>query len=419
MKKTKYLYLCTLITLLLSAQDTPNKWTLLPYAFSSESTGVSAGLGVIKQGLWQEQTTLVASLAGGLAQTAQVAQKEKNVHFSAAFIYFSKYLLPYTDRTFFSMMGLKSYFPEAKVYFDSSHHSTKESVSLSAGNMDFLHTNIKYILPLGSGKANPLPNYRFKDGLIISPTSTDRTPFITGRTTIGIKTFYEHDSYDSYPKVPLSQWNTQGLRAFLIHDNTDYVLNPSQGYHFELQYSKDFGTGSSTQSWDFLEFKYNHYLNVDTFSFTKQNVLAFSLWTGYSFSWDTEKSFLRGIAAHRPPPWEGARLGGFFKMRAYEQNRFSDKAALYATAEYRAILNYNPLKDNTLLPVPIEWFQVVAFIEAGRVHSAYNSTLLKNTKYDIGISLRALVAKLPIRFDVSYADEGIKAWLMINQPFDF
>jgi len=39
-------------------------------------------------------------------------------------------------------------------------------------------------------------------------------------------------------------------------------------------------------------------------------------------------------------------------------------------------------------------------------------------KYDVGISLRALAADLPIRLDVAYGDEGVRAWVMIKHPFD-
>jgi len=147
--------------------------------------------------------------------------------------------------------------------------------------------------------------------------------------------------------------------------------------------------------------------------------LALSVWTGYSFSWDNTKEIAPGIAKNRPPTWEGARLGGLNRMRGYENDRFSDKAVFYATAEYRTILNYNPLKENSLVPVAVDWFQVVGFVEVGRVHEQYNFDLISDMKYNIGISLRALVAQLPVRFDVAYGEEGTNMWLMINQPFDF
>jgi outer membrane protein assembly factor BamA len=106
-------------------------------------------------------------------------------------------------------------------------------------------------------------------------------------------------------------------------------------------------------------------------------------------------------------------------MRGYDNNRFSDKAAFYATAEYRAVLDWNPLKKNDYIPVAVDWFQVVGFVEVGRVHDQYDFDLLSDMKYDVGISLRAMVAQLPVRLDVAYSDEGTNMWVMVQQPFDF
>jgi len=117
--------------------------------------------------------------------------------------------------------------------------------------------------------------------------------------------------------------------------------------------------------------------------------------------------------------WEGARLGGFNRMRGYDMNRFSDKAVFYAAAEYRAIIDYNPFKDLSWMPAKVDWFQVVAFAEAGRVHDRYTMDLLNDMKYDVGISLRALVSELPLRLEVAHGEEGTYMWLMAQHPFDF
>ena len=395
-------------------------WIILPFAFSTDSTGTAGGIGVIKQGLLQPQTTLVASVFAGLPEPITSSPEKKEASFLGGFFYFSDYKLPFTNRLFFSIMGLKSYFPNTKYYFNGSNDSKESNVFNTSGDSNFVNTTFKYVLPIGEGLSNPSGLYTLHNGFCVGREGCGgNTPFTSGRTSIGIKTFYQYDSFKSTSSPIIPSWDTNGLRFFLTHDNTDFDLNPSRGYHFELEYSRDFGQGDSLQSWDFLEFKYNHYISLDTFSFTKQNVLAFSMWTGYSFSWDNDKQIVSGIDAHRPPTWEGARLGGFSKMRAYDNNRFSDKAAFYATAEYRAIIDYNPFKNNEYIPVAIDWFQVVAFVEAGRVHDKYNFDLLSDMKYDVGLSLRAFAAQLPIRLDVAYGSEGVNAWIMINQPFDF
>ena len=397
-------------------------WIVIPYIFTSDSTGFVGGAGIIKQGLLQPQTTLVASLAYGTEQDTMVNGQNDTANFSAGFISFTDYKLPFTNRLLFSFMGLKSYFPNAKHYLNGSNNSHKDNAFVTPGASDFLYTTFSYVLPMGEGLENPEGLYTLKNGFAMGREGYGGgTPFLTGRTEVGLKTFYEHDKFENNENiVPFTKWDTNGIRLFLRHDNTDFNLNPSRGYQFQVQYSKDFGEGDSLDSWDFLEFKYNQYFNLDTFSFTQQNVLALSMWTGYSFSWDNDEKFgTTNIDSHRPPPWEGARLGGFNRMRGYDNNRFSDKAVFYATAEYRAIVDWNPLRNNKYIPVAVDWFQVVAFAEIGRVNDKYNFDLLSDMKYDVGLSLRAMTAQLPVRLDIAYGDEGTNLWLMVYQPFDF
>jgi len=407
-----------------------NAWMFLPYVFSSDSTGFAAGISAIKEGLFQPQTTFAATVFTGLPQDVIINGEADEATFSGGFIAFTDYKLPYTERFFFSFIGLKSYFPKKHYYVDGSNNSNKNDAYITSGDSDFFATTFRYTLPIGEGIDNPSGLYQLENGFCVGRDDCGNgIPFITGRTSIGIKTFFQSENTDDtelwkdtiWWKGDASNptWNTNGLRFFLTHDNTDFRTNPSRGYHFQLQYSKDFGWGDSLQSWDFLEFKYNHYFDLDKFSFTQHNVLALSMWTGYSFSWDTENDISPGFPAHRPPMWEGARLGGYSRMRGYDQNRFSDKAVLYATAEYRAIVDYNPLKNNKYIPVEVEWFQVVPFVEVGRVNESYDLDLLDDMKYDVGISLRAMISELVVRFDVAQSEEGTYIWLMESHPFDF
>ena len=437
MQHKKYLLLAFLtITSLLNAKENDlnstqnNNWIFLPYAFSSDSTGFAGGISAMKTGLFQPQTTFIATAFTGLPQDVIINEQEDEATFSGGFISFTDYKLPYTDRLFLSFMGLKSYFPKNHYYIDGSHTSDENDVYISSGDSDFFTATLRYTLPIGEGIDNPSGIYELENGFCVGRDDCGNgTPFITGRTSIGLKAFYQTDNTENTEmwQDPIwwqngtskPTWNTNGLRLFLTHDNTDFDINPSRGYQFHLQYSKDFGWGDSLQSWDFLEFGYNHYINLDTFSFTQQNVLALSLWTGYSFSWDNNKEISSGFNAHRPPMWEGARLGGYKRMRGYNQDRFSDKAVMYGSAEYRAIIDYNPFKNSTWIPAKIDWFQVVAFAEIGRVNDQYNIDLLNDMKYDVGISLRTLVSELPIRFDVAYGEEGANMWLMVRHPFDF
>jgi len=396
---------------------------IIPFVFSTESTGFAGGAALIKQGLFQPQTTLITSLMYGATQDIITNGQPEEANFKGGFISFSNYKLPFTNRTFFSLIGLKSYFPSATSYLrNGSNTSNEDNALVSSGNSDFLNTTFRYVMPIGEGLDNPERLYTLQNGFAMNREGLGGgVPFETGFTSLGIRTFYQHETYENLTDSPLSEWNTQGLRIFLEHDNTDYDLNPSRGYNFLVQYSKDFGNADSLQGWDFMELKYSHYFNLDTFSFTQQNVLALNMWTAYSPSWENDVQIdgLGVIDANRPPPWEGARLGGYNRMRGYDNNRFSDKASFYATAEYRAVLDWNPFRNNEYIPVAVDWFQVVAFVEAGRVNDEYNFDLLTDMKYDAGISLRAMAAQIPVRVDIAYGDEGANFWVMVYQPFDF
>jgi len=440
MKSKRYTLLPLLFILLFSmkllhaSEDSNNTkseaWHFLPFVFSSDSTGFAAGASVMKDGLFQSQTSFIATVFSGLPKDVEINGEKDEATFSGGFIALSDYRLPFTDRLYFSFTGLKSSFPEKPYYIDGSHNSKKSDAFISSGDSDFFTTTFEYVLPIGEAAADPSRIFTLIDGFCVGREGCgDGVPFISGRTSIGIKTFWQTDKTDNtdlwedtiwwQDDGSKPSWNTNGLRFFLTHDNTDFETNPSRGYHFQFQYSKDFGWGDSLQSWDFLEFQYNHYIDLDTFSFTQQNVLAFSMWTGYSFSWDNYNDISPGFAAHRPPMWEGARLGGFNRMRGYDMDRFSDKAVFYATVEYRAIIEYNPLKDSDFLPVDVEWFQVVPFVEAGRVHDQYNHELLNDMKYDVGVSLRTMISDSILRLDVAHGEEGTYIWLMESHPFDF
>ncbi len=396
----------------------------VPYLFSTDSTGLSGGIGIIKQGFIQPQTTALATVFYGAKQNIVTNSNPDTANFSGGFAALVDYLIPGSDRLLFSAMGLKSYFPKARYYiYDRSNNSDEDAYVETSGDSDFIYATLKYVLPIGDGLENSEGHYVLNRGFAVGRKGYGGgIPFITGRTALGLSTFYEHNTFENYEENSphsskgIKTWNTNGLRFFLDHDNTDFDLNPSRGYQFKLQYSRDFGWGDATQSWDFLEFKYNHYITMPTLSFTQQNVLAMSFWTGYSFSWEHDTTPTEG---DRPPPWEGARLGGMFRMRAYDNNRFSDKAVVYGTAEYRAILDWNPFRKSEYIPVVVDWLQVVGFVEAGRVNDHYNTDLLQEMKYDAGISLRAMAAQVPVRFDIAFGDEGTNFWVMVFQPFDF
>ncbi len=428
MKKTSLIIALTSYILLAQENDNTidieksGEWIILPYAFVSDSTGVVGGVGTIAQGLLQDNTTLVSSIMYGSEEDVVTNGVDTKENFSGAFLSFSNLKIPYTDRLFFSFWGLNKSTPKGRYYKDGSMNSQEKNVLISSGEVNYLSTKLRYVLPIGDGLENPNGRFNLKDGFALGREGKGNGEvFTTGETTLGIESFYISQEYDNWRE--LQEWKSSGFRVFMEHDNTDFKVNPSRGYSFLLKYSNDSGSGDNLQSWDFLEFKYNKYFELDNFSFSKQDILAFSTWTGYSFSWDNDSEIMPYVASNRPPLDEGGRLGGMFKMRGYDSNRFSGKAVLYGTAEYRSTLKYNPfqsekfLKDNS--PIAIDWFQIVGFVEAGAVSDDYDANLISDMKFDVGLSLRVMAAELPVRFDVAYGDEGVNMWVMIKHPFDF
>jgi len=415
------------------------QWIALPYVFSSESTGLTTGVVGIWSGFFQPQMSIVATVFGG--EELEVHKFElgsditkQKARTQGGVLGISGYKPPFSKRIFITALGSYAYYPNQRIYLNGSHNSKqnlkpKETFSLSPlqtqGYNNWAKVDFRYVLPIGNSLGDEirevLPVIKLKRGIAVNRSNQGNgIPFMSGQTIAGSEFFYTKWSLDKFIKKP--NLATNGLRVYVEHDNTDYADNPSRGYNFKLQYSQDFGFGESTQSWNSIEANYSHYFELDNFSWTRQNVVAFTTWSAYSPSWQKGKKLnpnsSNGILdLHQPPMWEGARLGGWNRMRAYDSNRFSDKAAFYVATEYRIIPQLNPMRDQKWNPIAIDWFQAVLFAEAGRVHGSYNQTLLHDLKYDVGFSLRALAAKVPVRFEMAFGEEGSSMWVMIKQPF--
>jgi len=406
-------------------------WIALPYVFSSDSMGLTAGVVGIFNGFLQPQMSMVFTAFMGeelpIESVNATGVDNTQTARSEGFLFaISGYRPSFTQRMFITTIGSYAYYPNQKLYLNGSHkslrsiESTQSVTPLSTqGYNNWISVDFRYVLPIGDGENDITPRIKLDRGIAVNRDNIGNgIPFITGQTSFGTEFFYNIWTADKFTHDP--SLNTNGVRLYLEHDNTDYPDNPSRGYNMMLKSSFDFGIGNSTQSWSALEAEYSHYFELKNFSWSRQSVVALNAWSAYSPSWESTQNIANGeyLNSHQPPMWEGAKLGGYKRMRAYDMNRFSDKAALYFAAEYRVIPRLNPMEGQKWNPIPIDWFQVVLFTEAGRVAPNYDlSVLADDMKYDVGFSLRALAAKLPVRFEMAFGDEGSNMWVMLKQPF--
>lgn len=412
--------------------NTTTSWIALPYVFNSETMGFTGGVVGIFNGYIQPQMTIIATVFRGESigveknYAPRVSENERANSEGIALVIHG-YRPEFTDRMFISLYGSYAYYPNQKLYLDSSNDSSKveaddpnADISLSPfktqGYNNWAYMNFRYMLPWGELQDNPITTYKLNRGIPLNRDSYGNgVPFITGRSIIELRPFFTNWTADRLHQEP--NWKTNGLKLSFQHDNTDYINNPTRGYGFKVQYAQDFGAYDSSQSWNNIEAEFSKYITLPNLYYTRGQTLALNVWSAYSPSWNKSPN-LNFTNNNQPPPWEGPRLGGWTRMRAYDSNRFHDKAAIYYGAEYRVIPQFNPLQDEKWLPIPIDWFQAVLFAEAGRVAPNYDlTTLHSDIKTDIGFSIRALAAKVPVRFDMGFGSEGSNMWVFIGQPF--
>ena len=154
-------------------------------------------------------------------------------------------------------------------------------------------------------------------------------------------------------------------------------------------------------------------------------VLAFDFWTINTLTWnsydvvgrDPEGNEIKQY--HRPPPYTGAYLGGRYRLRAFYEGRFNDRAAIYYGAEYRHIIEWNPFDLWSVTEkLNVHWLQLVVFAEAGRVAPEWNiSTLHTDMKWSAGGGIRIFMNNLILRVDGAFSREGFFTQMYVDHAF--
>ncbi len=390
---------------------------VLPYAFSTDDLGLVVGVGAMASGLYQKQMTMGGTVYGG--------EETKGVG-----VGLWNYRVFDSKRFFFSAIGMMGEFPLLRAYSPlpekytpaprpGSNDSSFDDFIQASGSSNWWEVSLEYVLPWGDAKEQSMVRYQLAGGLLKADTEpADWNPLATGTSIIIARQFNRYQQYIN-EEGELSG-AVHALELGMLYDNTDFPANPSRGSSQYIAYSYNPEWLESKERWDFVEVEVSKYFSLGKSSFAKQNIIALNAWLGYSPSWEViyDEAGNSQVINHAPF-LEGATLGGMYRLRGFRQNRFHDKAVVYATAEYRMTLDYNPTENVRWLRfLNLDWFQTVLYVEGGRVSPTFHrDTLFSDWKSDVGVSLRALTAGIVVRLDFTRSKEGTSTWLMIGHPF--
>lgn len=390
----------------------------LPYAFWNETFGFAAGYVYAVNGSPQPQAGLVASVMAGTEGSVMGFLMGQNI-------------LPVRslERLFVDPILSIGYFDNADIFIDGnpdfpderagSNDSDPDNFITGRGRDTFARARFKYLLPIGTGRERILPAFQFDEGILADGANGGDAfnPWRNGLTYVELMPFFRSQNVEN-DLVDIEQ-ATNGLELGLFYDNRDIGSNPSQGQSVRLRVARDWGEFDSTDSWTSLGAEADYYVSLGKTAGWRQRVLALNAWASYSPTWRVRSD---GFVDNRPPAFSGATLGGLWRMRAFPAQRFNDKAGIYYSAELRLIPEWNPMVQFPALQerVGIQWFQVVPFVEVGRVAPSWDlEELHSKMKWDVGCGVRAWARGLVARVDVAYSDEGFGVQMMVGQPFQF
>lgn len=398
--------------------DAHGSWLAIPFGFPSDSMGTTFGVGGITRGYVQEQVGAGLALFGS-------ADDAKGSLFSIW-----DFRVPGLDRMYLSFIGSLGDYPRQRAYANypgdftgakaGSNDSSPDDYVEDDGSHNWLNLKMEYVLPIGSASEIPFITYQLRNGILVSEPSGGRAwnPLTCGVTVLMLQQRFDYQSYQT--DIGEIDGKVKPVDLALLYNNTDFAPNPSFGSSQYLSLTHDFYDSEQNGTWSFIEFEASKYFSLDDSDFALQRVIALNMWTGYSPEWN-EETDADGVTRidNKTPFSEGARLGGFYRMRGYPVDRFNDRAVVYATAEYRYTLRWNPLRDIEWIDfLEPDWLQLVASVEGGQVAGDYSmSALFDDWKFCGGVGIRFMLSGTVFRFDIGVSDESTSGWAMVGHPF--
>ncbi len=394
--------------------ETEFNW--LPYAFFSDSFGLGIGLGGGFSAWPAEETTLLGAVTVGTtgSYNAAVGLMQMRVP-GFKRLYMSPFVMAgyYVDQILYVGQNNPGYEGERAGANDSS----PDNFALADQWDQRVDLEFSYLLPIGDGAGDNVVNsYHVEYGMLKGGSTGGKAfnPMKSGRTSVLVTPAWREQSLQQEDAdVPVDTINVQ---VALQWDNRDFPANPSDGGFYKVTYQKDFGDDGPLSGWEVVGGEFEWVFDLGDNDVAKQRVLAFDFATAYVLNWEEDAE---GNITRRPPQYEGATLGGLNKMRGFEDSRFHDRSAVYYTAEYRVIPQWQPLQKLKWLNfAQIQYWQWITFIEAGRVSDSYDAALFyEDLHLDAGVSLRGMLHTAVLRLDVAVSEEGSRVVAMYGHPF--
>ena len=395
------------------------EFSWLPYGFYSQSFGLGLGAGAGYMGWPRPETSLLGAVTLGTKGSYNVALGATDLRISPLQrLYLNPFVMlgKYQDQWLYVGRNNPGFEGQRAGANDSDQDNFIEATQWD----NRVDLRFRYLLPLGHGARDEIVNkFVVKRGLLVEGATGGESwnPLESGRSYINLTPAWRKQTLKNDElEVPLETLNAE---IGLEWDNRDFPFNATVGSHHTLAYQRDFRDEDQIGGWELWSLELTKVFNLGASEHSLQRVVALGGWTGYVPTWETETVDGQEVVTARPPQYEGARLGGLFRMRAFEDNRFHDKAAMYYSAEYRSIPAWQPLREVDLLDFAgIEYWQWVLFAEAGQVAPHWNvSGLNDDLHVDGGISLRGMLHSAVCRLDIAAGEEGVRVTAMYGQPF--
>lgn len=391
---------------------------ILPYAFSSETFDVAAGVGAAAgHVLGQSQCSAAGTVLGSSNGSALGALTINN------------YQIPFLRRLYVDLFTMTARYGALRVYAGNNPKYPGERPGTNDSDPDnfnqvqawetVFEMPFRFLLPIGAGKEGALHTYQLRDGLLYSGATgaKDWDPREGGRTFITLQPSYRHQFTDLDDEEVHAQ--TLNLSLGLEYDNRDFNVNPSHGSFQRVGVTYDPAWLAYDQSWYFCELDLRKYVSLTDYLPFRQSVVALNFWTGDTPSWESETVDGEEVITHRAPYYTGAQLGDLYHLRGYPSHRFNGKSVIYYGGEFRVIPYWNPFPSIPIVNrLDIPWWQWAVLGEAGRVADHYNlGTLHTDMKWDAGVSFRAMVENSVVRLDCVYSPETVSVVVMVGHPF--